>query len=62
MNNPNDFFIGDQVLISYPQSKLSVSGVIAGIRIGENSATSVELRFDGHYTFFDVSLAEVEKI
>ena len=62
MNNANDFFIGDHVLITYPEHKLSVSGLIAGIKIGENSKTSVELRFDGHYTYYDIERAEVEKI
>jgi hypothetical protein len=61
MNDPNDFFIGDHVLITYPINKLAVSGIIGGIRIGENSRTSVELRFDGHYTYFDIEKAEVER-
>jgi hypothetical protein len=62
MHNPNDFFVGDQVLIDYRTPKLSVSGIIDGIKIGESKPNSVELRFEGHYYWFDLEAAEVEKI
>ncbi len=62
MNNPDDFFIGDHVLVSYPDTKLSVSGKVSGIKIGDAGENSVELRFDGHWTFYDLAKADVEKI
>jgi len=62
LHNPNDFFIGDHVLISYPEHKLAASGIIDGIRIGDAGENSVELRFAGYFFYFNLLEAEVDKV